>query len=237
MASILLSSTIKHKGSVALQVYGRGIIKLGYAECNSNFNFKSTLKLKTNPKKIENLSFKNMINGSKEGIFSVLIDQKIKNQKPYQGIIPIEGDNVSEMIGNYLKNSEQIDSELILSSNSKTATGLLIQKMPSKKNETDMEWLRLSKITSQIFPDILNQDNTLTIIDKLFGSLQYKVLKIKTPIFSCHCSPDRAKKILKILGGEDTKKLVSPEVKIEVKCDFCNRQFSFDQDEYSNLFI
>ena len=100
-----------------------------------------------------------------------------------------------------------------------------------------MEWLRLSKITSQIFPDILNQDNTLTIIDKLFGSLQYKILKIKIPIFSCHCSPDRAKKNLKILGGEDTKKLVSPEVKIEVKCDFCNRQFSFDQDEYSNLFI
>ena len=71
--------------------------------------------------------------GSKREFLVCLLIKKFKNQKPYQGIIPIEGDNVSEMIGNYLKNSEQIDSELILSSNSKTATGLLIQKMPSKK--------------------------------------------------------------------------------------------------------
>ena len=96
VASILLSSTIKHKGSVALQVFGEGAIKLAFAECNYDFTFKSTIKLRKNLKNPNNLTFKEMVNGGKKGVFTVIIDQKIKNHTPYQGIIPLEGENLSE---------------------------------------------------------------------------------------------------------------------------------------------
>ena len=236
VASILLSSTIKHKGSVALQVYGEGAIKLAYAECNFDFAFKSTLKLRSCIKNIENLSFKKMVNGSKKGVFSVIIDQKIKNQKPYQGIISIEGNSVSEMIRNYLKNSEQIDSDLILSANSKIATGILIQKMPTPANENNSEWSKIQKIINQLQSIDISQDSIYVTANHYFKKQKHKILKIKTPTFSCHCSVERAIKLLRLLGRNETQDLIYSKGKIQITCEFCNTLFSFDERKYASLF-
>ncbi len=235
VASILLSSTIKHKGSVALQVYGEGALKLAYAECSSDLKFKSTIKFKKN-KKLGNLSFKEMVNGGKKGVFSVILDQKIRNIKPYQGIIPVEGNNVSEMIKNYLKNSEQIDSDLLLHADSEAATGILIQKMPDKKNELETEWYKLKKIISTIELIKMKGIDTTSAAKYYFGSLNYSIIKNKMPVFSCHCSIIRVVQMLKSLGKENMKELISSKGRIEVSCDFCNNLFSFDKTQCKKLF-
>ena len=236
VASILLSSTIKHKGSVALQVYGEGAIKLAFAECNHDFTFKSTIKLRKNIQNLDNLTFKEMVNGEKKGVFSVIIDQKIKNHSPYQGIIPLDGENLNEIVKNYLENSEQIDSELILTSSSKAAAGLLIQKMPSTEDEADLEWKKLKEMIKKIPINFLNQKNIHTIVSHFFGKFKHKILKNKTPVFSCHCDAERAIKMLKMLGENEIKELSSSEKKIDVTCEFCGRLFSFDKDKCYRLF-
>ena len=236
VASILLSSTIKHKGSVALQVYGEGALKLAFAECNYDFTFKSTIKMRKNIKNYDNLTFKEMVNGEKQGTFSVIIDQKIKTQTPYQGIIPVEGENLSEIIKNYLKNSEQIDSDMVLTSSPTSAGGILVQKMPSKKNEVDLEWRMLKKITQKIPLNSLNQEDIYATASHFFGELEHKILKSKTPVFSCHCDTERTTKMLKMLGKSEINRLISSEKKIEVTCEFCSRLFSFDELQCERLF-
>ena len=59
-------------------------------------------RLRKNLKNPNNLTFKEMVNGGKKRVFTVIIDQKIKNHTPYQGIIPLEGENLSGIIKNYL---------------------------------------------------------------------------------------------------------------------------------------
>ena len=65
VASILLSSSIKNKGSVALQIIGHGPIKLAFAECESDYTFRSTIKISDRVKNFDSLNFREMfpING------------------------------------------------------------------------------------------------------------------------------------------------------------------------------
>ena len=56
-ASVLLSSSIKHDGSVTLQIHGSGPISLAVAECRHNSTFRSTIKQNKNYPCTENFDF------------------------------------------------------------------------------------------------------------------------------------------------------------------------------------
>ena len=58
VASILLSSSIKNKGSVALQLLGNGPIKLAFAECESDYTFRSTIKISDRVKDFDSFGSK-----------------------------------------------------------------------------------------------------------------------------------------------------------------------------------
>ncbi|OUW03224.1 MAG: hypothetical protein CBD16_03460 [Betaproteobacteria bacterium TMED156] len=235
-ASILLNASIKHTGSVSLQLYGAGAIKLVFSECNSDFTFRSTIKLSEKNLDIGNLSFQEMLNESNKGIFSVIIDPKLKNKQPYQGIIQIEGNSISEIIKNYLKNSEQIDSDLLLTANSKVAGGILIQKMPANKIEDGTEWTELKNIISKIKNAIFNQKNLIEIIEEIFCKLEQRILKSETPSFLCKCNKNKVRNILLQLGEKESKNIISKKGEIEIKCNFCNKLYVVSKKDHISLF-
>ena len=110
-----------------------------------------TTKISDSVKDFDSLNFKEIFQINDRSTFSVSINSKDKNKPPYQGIIPVEGKNLSRD-KKHLTNSEQICSDIILSANLKTAKGILIQKMPDPDEDDKSEWVKLLKIFSNLNP-------------------------------------------------------------------------------------
>jgi molecular chaperone Hsp33 len=55
---------------------------------------------------------------------------KMPGQQPYQGIVPLDGDDGATVIENYMLRSEQMDTKLWLAADDNVARGLLLQKLP-----------------------------------------------------------------------------------------------------------
>jgi molecular chaperone Hsp33 len=55
---------------------------------------------------------------------------KMPGQQPYQGVVPLVGDDMATVIENYMLRSEQMDTKLWLAADDKVARGLLLQKLP-----------------------------------------------------------------------------------------------------------
>ena len=236
VASILLSSSIKNKGSVALQLLGHGPIKLAFAECESDYTFRSTMKISDSVKDFDSLNFKEIFQINDRSTFSVSINSKDKNKPPYQGIIPVEGKNLSQVLKNYLTNSEQICSDIILSANLKTAKGILIQKMPDPDEDDKSEWVKLLKIFSNLNPCELVQDDIKKLSECIFEELNPKKLKDNPLNFGCKCSKYKVESIIKQMGREESEKLLKSKGMICITCNFCNSVYNYSKKSCDKLF-
>ena len=123
VASSLLASTLKFDGSLTLQIQTNGPLKLLIAECNESLGIRGTVKW-NGP--IESFAPIDLI---KEGHFIITLIQK-NAKTPYQGIVPMEGNSISELLENYMLRSEQIQTKLWIHSQENIFHGLLIQKLP-----------------------------------------------------------------------------------------------------------
>ena len=105
VASALLTSTLKLDGSLTLQIQSNGPLKLLIAECNGNLGIRGTVKW-SGP-----IEFQSPIDLIKEGHFIITLVQK-NAMTPYQGIVPMEGNSISELLQNYMLRSEQIQTKI-----------------------------------------------------------------------------------------------------------------------------
>ena len=58
----------------------------------------------------------------------------------------------------------------------------------------------------------------------------------KVPAFSCRCSDDAVRSMLKNLGEEELRAIIASEGKIEVTCDFCGQTRTYDDVDVTELF-
>jgi len=132
-ASILLSANLKFDGTMIMQIYGDGPIKLMVVECDSALRMRATAKLADHAVIADDANLHDLIHAHGEGRFIITLDPNDKQpgQQAYQGIVPLEGDSISTVIENYMLRSEQLDTKIWLAADDKVARGMLLQKLPS----------------------------------------------------------------------------------------------------------
>ena len=90
VANILLSSSLKYKGSVILQIHGKGMVSLAASECNNVGEFRSIVKenQKNSPRNKNHFySFKELIEPDGGGLFAASIKPHNELMNIYQGIV------------------------------------------------------------------------------------------------------------------------------------------------------
>ena len=230
-ANILLSCSIKHRGSVTLQISGNGPISLVVSECDNNGFYRSLIKKNSNyGDKIQSVcTFDELIGTNKTAIFSATIKFKDRKRNPYQGIVEINGAGLSESIESYLNKSEQIPSFLRLYSSGKWVKGFLLQALPTgtasgEKNSFNQMKLSLSSIKKNKFFENDIEDFFMKT------HIEHNLIRTKTmtPRFRCTCT---RKKLLESLSEILKKELDQKrQEKIEVKCEFCEKVYCFYRD-------
>lgn len=173
-----------------------------------------------------------------DGYLKVIKDLKLKSN--YSSDVKLQTGEISEDYAYYFRVSEQ--TPCIVSSgvnigphyNVEGAGCILIELMPGHSEE-DIQYLENLVQTINENPVSLLVKNNKDLVDylkSLFKDLI--VLDIKNVEYKCDCSREKFFNNLKALLKKDIEDLCNDE-SIEIKCEFCNKRYTFYKDELEAL--
>jgi len=236
VANALMASTLKLDGSLTLQIQTNGPLKLLIAECNENLGMRGTVKW-SGP--IESLVPIDLI---KEGHFIITLNQK-NAKTPYQGIVPMEGNSISELLENYMLRSEQIQTKLWIHSQDNIFHGFLIQKLPfnSLAEVVDPDamkniWEHVVALTDNSFEFISPSLKTSDILQDIFPLETIRLYDSSFPEFACSCSKKNVENMLRLIGKKECESIIEEQSSITIHCDFCNECYKYSEDEVDFVF-
>ena len=253
-AGVLMQSNIKFNGSLVLQVFGDGPVKLAVAEVQPDLGFRTTAKVVGEVPPTAQLEA--MLNVHGKGRCAITLDPKDRKpgQQPYQGIVPLHGDRreplqeLSQVLEHYMLQSEQLDTRLVLAADDHVAAGLLIQRLPiegegnleGRRNEDDIGlsegFNRVAHLAATLTQEELLSLDAETILRRLFWEERVLRFEPQTPQFACTCSRERVGQMLKSLGREEIDSIVAERGEVEIGCEFCGQQYHYDAVDVGELF-
>ena len=227
-AATLLVETLKIEGSVSLQIRGSGAIHLLLAEATSEHTIRGIVRQSHEPE--ENQSLQEIFETDK-----LVITIKGKKGAPHQGIVPLNGNDISTALQAYFDQSEQLPTRLWLACDEQSAAGMLIQKLPAEENDKDA-WNRVLCLAETTQQEELLTLRADTVLHRLFHEENLELFEAKPITFSCNCSQERTRDMLVSLGKEEIDNLIEEQNKVSITCEFCNANYSFDKVDLEQLF-
>lgn len=234
-AGLLLAATLKMQGALVLQIQGRGTLKLLVVEC-SRQQASDDMTIRATAKFGEDIPEGTLQELIGEGHFVITLDPK-DGGEGYQGIVPLEGESVAEILENYMRRSEQIETSIWLACDGKQAAGLLLQKLPDQQ-ETDTDaWNRTNLLAETVQNHELLGLSTEELLTRLFHEEEVRLYDGQDVRFHCSCSRDSVSNMLRMLGREEIESIIEERGEVEIHCDFCNQHYRFDKIDSGQLFI
>lgn len=228
-AAALLAATLKFSGALVMQMQGNGPVRLVVVECNSDMTMRATAKWEGE------LAGNNLAELLGEGRFAISIITG-EGKQNYQGIVELSGGSVADMLENYMRHSEQLDTRLWLAAGSGHAAGMLLQRLPEQRAEDADAWNRVTHLGSTITQQELLGLPALGIIHRLFHEEDVRLLESHPVSFRCSCSHERVASMLRMLGYDEVKAILAEVGEVEVKCEFCNRRYRYDVVDAEQVF-
>ena len=248
-AAALLSANLKFNGSIIMQVHGDGPIKLMVVECDSDLRLRATAKLAEGAHVADDATLTSLLNVSGKGRFVITLDpnDKMPGQQPYQGIVPLDGEDMATVIENYMLRSEQLDTRLWIAADANVSRGLLLQKLPRHSGKDDQTkqaseaeeletWNRAVMLASTLKQEELLSADIQTLMNRLFWEETIRVFDPAHPRFHCSCTREKVGNMLKMLGTEEVEAALEDLGALEINCDFCGKHYAFDKVDCAQLF-
>lgn len=180
------------------------------------------------------------------GYMGLTVDQGA-HMSNYQGIVSLTGDTLTQAALDYFARSVQIATALFVVARPSTAddgvrhwqtAGILLQKMPHEGGETAEQltdpdaWDRMGALLHTLQSDeLLDTDLSLSdLLWRLFHEEGVRVYEPRAVSFSCPCSRGRVYDMLMRFPA-DEKEGIQSDPETEVRCEFCNKLYTFTADE------
>lgn len=229
-AAVLLAATLKLKGSMVLQIHGKGAVKLLVVECSGDLELRATAKWEGD---LSNGTLQDLVG---DGRFVITLDPKDGNQA-YQGIVALEGDSIAEILQNYMTRSEQLETRLWLAADGKRAGGMLLQKLPEQGEVPDVEpWENAVQIANTLKPEELLNVPSAELVHLLYHEEDIRLFDAQEVMFRCTCSRDNVARMLRMLGRTEVDAILEERGEVEVHCEFCNQRYVFDRVDADAVF-
>mgnify|MGYP003392362485 CR=1 FL=1 len=225
-AVVMLSATIKFDGSIILQAQGDGDIKTLVAQS-------------THDRKIRGLIRANdsVPEGTLETMFGqgqLVLTIEPDNAQPYQGVVPLQGENLAAALQTYFEQSEQLKTRLWLFANKTRAVGLLLQELPAH-NSDRADWERLEILADTVTERELLELDCEPLLYRLFNEEKVRLFDAEPVEFQCACSRPRIERTLRAMGKEELEDILREHGIIEAGCKFCNEHYLFDKVDVETL--
>ena len=227
-AAALLSATIKFKGSLILQAQGEGPITAVVAQCTHDRTIRGLARSSTE-----------VVSGALETMYGtgrLVMTIETDDAKPYQGIVQLAGQDLSQALENYYLQSEQLSTRIWLYANEFQVAGLLIQQLPSSQN-VQFDWERIELLANTVTERELLGLPSEELLYRLFNEEQVRLFEPEPVVFRCSCSTRKIEQMLISLGRNTLEAILRERDHITVDCEFCNSQFSFDKVDIERILM
>src|SRR5271165_3639376 len=236
-ASLLLAATVKFEGVLSLQLQGAGPVHLMLVQCTSGLGVRGLARYRDAAAGMATIG--DLIGG---GNLTVTLETDAGAQR-YQGIVPIAGERLAQVLQGYFDNSEQLPTRLWLHADAQGASGMLLQKLPGAASLAAADailiedaWRRVQLIAETLTAEELHTLADAEILRRLFNEDDVRLFEPSPVYFRCRCSRDRVAGMLQGLGEAETRSVLAERGEVEVRCDFCNRAYVFDAVDVAQLF-
>ena len=242
MSAIMTHTSVKeNEDSLTIQINGNGPI--GKIVCLTNLdkdcveiricakNTKVELPLKNNGKIDVGKAIGN------EGFLNIIKENK-KNGMHYNGVVPLVTGEVAEDFVSYYANSEQKPSVISLGvlvnkDGIKSSGGYMINLMP---DATEEDILALENNLKNIKPISKMLDENIELEDiakKVSGDDNIEILENNLKVkYLCNCNKEKFRKGILSLGKQEITNIFEKQEKINVKCEFCNKEYEFNKTDF-----
>ena len=228
VASALLASTLKFKGTLTLQVQGQGPLELLVVQCTQALALRGIAKAR--PAAATLADFRDLAGG---GHLAVTIEAS--ETERYQGIVPLARSSLAACLEEYFHRSEQLATRLWLASDTERAAGLLLQRLPEADEAQEDDWARVQALASTLDGPELLGTPTETLLERLFPRESVRVFRPASPHFHCPCSRARIEPVLRMLGNDELRTLLAEQGSVSVACEFCGKRYVFDPVDIESL--
>lgn len=261
-AGVLMQAAIQFEGALVMQIQGGTPLRLAVAEVSSDLRLRATAQLGPGAAALPADADIAALVGDGQARCAITLDadEKRPGYRPYQGIVPLQDESgktlstLSQVLTQYMRQSEQLDTVLVLAANDKVAAGLMVQRMPIKgknnlaagREETEAadtlganeDYNRIATLAASLQRDELLTLDIATILRRLFWQEPLTALDTGAlmPHFGCQCSRERVAAMLRGLGREEIEDMLQERQPIEVGCEFCGAQYHFDAVDAAQLF-
>jgi len=225
-ATALIAQSLKFDGAVTLQLLGKGALQMLVMQCTDSMHLRGMATTKPGESAA---NFRELTTGAH---CAVTVDA---GDRPYQGIVAIEGDSLATSLEHYFARSVQVPSHVALVASADFAGGLLLQTVPGQPIDED-DWQRLQFIARTLSDRDFAGEAGVGLIGRLFAEDDVRVHAVRPVSFRCRCSSRRAGEVLRMLGEADVRDAVAEQGRIEVTCEYCGRLRRFDAVDIERLF-
>lgn len=230
-AGSLLSANLKNEGTLIVQVQGQGRLKMLVVEATSENTVRATARWDETAEIHDDESLTALLG---ENSVFVLTHQP-KDADPWQGVVPLEGDSIAQMLVNYMKRSEQLDTYITLAADDQAAGALLLQRLPEEELD-DAAWEHVTTLAQTLTPQELTGLDAHHALYRLYHETPPRVFEPEAIEFACTCSRGKVSDMLLMLGGQEVGGVVAEQGSIQIDCDFCHSKYVFDETDVNALF-
>lgn len=252
----LLGASLKFEGKFILQASTDGPVDLLVADYQVPGRLRGYARF--SPERVDELGsgYDVLSELLGQGHFAMTIDRGAEMER-YQGVVPLEGESLTEAADTYFRQSEQLPTfiRLAVAKHYRAgqagerpwtwrAGGLLVQKLSREGGHggagdtafDEEDWIRARSLAEtvedhELLDPLLPPDRLLY---RLFHEEQvraYPALSLET---YCSCSRERVEELLRRFTNEDLKDMVV-DGEVWVNCEFCNSRYHFDPASFAKV--
>jgi molecular chaperone Hsp33 len=238
-AAALLSATIKFDGALSIQASGDGGLRLLIAQATANGTLRGLAR------------WKGELHGNRlsellgNGRLTISIDPG-RGRERYQGIVEVARDGLCQSLRGYFSHSEQLPTRLWLAVNEERVAGLLLQRVPDTLGEDSP--LHIAEVSAQAWQQTVEHADAIDsselleldvpdLLARINGDRPVRLYRGDDWRFLCGCSREKVTEVLRALGREDLDSLIEERGRVNVNCEFCNADFSFDAIDIAQIFV
>jgi molecular chaperone Hsp33 len=242
-AGLLLASNMKRHGSrITIRVQGHGPLGRVVADAGLDGTVRGFVDYPavelppTDQGKFD-------VSGAVGQLGYLFVQRDDGSDYPYTSTVELVSGGIGEDVANYLVNSEQTPSALVLGESIdthgvKTSGGLLIQVLPKAANDEAL----VAELESRVqdlsgFTPLLQAGKPIPeILQTLLGDMDLHIFPQTQPLrFHCRCSYDRALTALKLFSIPELEDMIATDHGAEAICDFCGNVYRAGVDELNQL--
>ncbi len=227
--TVLVAGNLKLPGRLTCQLQGHGAVRLLVMDCDEQLRLRGLAKAPADqaPAPLSALFG--------DGQLVLTLQTHVAAGRPYQSIVPLEGEGIAGVFEHFLENSEQTPTRLWLAADEDHACGLFLQKLPEADARDPDGWNRMLHLASTVTPAELALPPE-TLLKRLFPEEDLRLYPARPVAYHCPRDEEKVLGMLKSLGRQEVAETLAEQGKLLIRDDICQHEYRYGEEILDRLF-